>query len=70
MSRFYFHIVSDGRTVPDEEGMELPNLLAALAEAMASARDLALACGSGMQTGTVQIADGAGRIIDTVPVFH
>ena len=70
MARFYFHIVSDGRTVPDEEGMELPNLLAALAEGMASARDLALAWGSGMKTGTVQIADGAGTILETVAVFH
>ena len=70
MSRFYFHIVSDGQTIPDEEGMELPNLLAAQAEAMASARDLALASDCGTETGIVQIADGTGRIIDTVPVFH
>jgi hypothetical protein len=70
MSRFYFHIVSDGTTIPDEEGMELPNLLAAVAEAMASARDLSLASDSGTENRMVQIVDSTGGILDTVSVFH
>ena len=40
MPRYYFHIVDDdGRTV-DDEGMELPGLMAVAQEAEASARDL------------------------------
>jgi hypothetical protein len=69
MSRFYFHIIADGRTIPDEEGMELPNLLAAQEEAMASARELSLESGSRMEKRTVQIVDGVGRVLGTVPVF-
>ena len=72
MPRFYFHILSGGATVPDDEGMELPNLLAAQAEGAASARDLARSAdldGFGKESRAVQIADRAGNIFDTVPVL-
>jgi hypothetical protein len=70
MPRFYFHIIANGRTIPDEEGMELPNLLAAQAEAVASERDLFLASGSRVESRTVQIVDNAGRILGAAPVLH
>jgi hypothetical protein len=71
MTRYYFHIISGGEPVPDEEGMDLPSLLAAQAEAIASARDLALSAdrdGFGQESRIVQIVDATGRIIDSVPV--
>jgi hypothetical protein len=72
MPRFYFHILSDGVTIPDDEGLELLNLLAAQAEAMASARDLALSAdrdGFGRESRSVQIVDAAGTVLDSVPVL-
>ena len=68
MSRFYFHILDGGKVTPDEEGMELSDLLAAQAEAIASARDLAMA-GASRERRTVQIVDASGAVIDSVPVF-
>ena len=72
LPKFYFHILSNGVTVPDEEGMDLPDLLAAQAEALASARDLARSAdrdGFGKESRSVQIADAAGAVIDSVPVL-
>ena len=41
MPRYFFHLSFGQRTVPDEEGMELPNRRAARDEALAVVRDLA-----------------------------
>src|SRR5215468_3033901 len=41
MSRYFFHLSFGQRTVPDEEGVELPNRTAARDEALAVVRDLA-----------------------------
>jgi hypothetical protein len=71
LPKFYFHILSGGITVPDEEGMELPDLLAAQAEAFASARDLSLSAdrdGLGKESRSVQITNAAGAALDTVIV--
>jgi hypothetical protein len=71
MPRFYFHILSNGMTVPDDEGIDLPDIMAAHTEAFASARDLALSHdrnGFGKETRSVQIADAAGTVLDTIPV--
>jgi hypothetical protein len=40
MSLYYFHIRDGRHLVPDEEGLECRNILAAKIEAQASARDL------------------------------
>ena len=72
MPRYYFHILSNGVTVADDEGMMLSDLLAAQAEAFASARDLARSAdrdGFGKETRSVQIADAAGKVLDSVPVL-
>ena len=69
MPKFYFHILSNGLTIPDEEGLELQDLLAAQAEAVASARDLAKSAdrdGFGKETRSVQIVNAAGMVLDTV----
>jgi hypothetical protein len=68
MSRFYFHILEGGRVTPDDEGMELSGLLAAQAEALASAHDLAMA-GSSRERRSVQIADASGAVVASVPVL-
>ena len=41
MPRYFFHLSFGQRTVPDEEGVELPNRTAARDEALAVVRDLA-----------------------------
>src|SRR5262245_8266961 len=41
MPRYFFHLSFGQRTVPDEEGVELPNRAAARDEALAVVRDLA-----------------------------
>ena len=68
MSKFYFHIVSDGALVRDEEGMELSGLLAAQLEALASARDLGLSGPAPEQT-AILIVDALGLVVDSVPLY-
>ena len=43
MPRYFFHIRDDLDLIPDEEGLDFPNLDMAEAEGYASARDLATA---------------------------
>jgi hypothetical protein len=72
MPRYFFHILSGGETVEDEEGMDLPDMAAARQEAVASARDLALSAdkdGFGKETRSVQIIDAAGAVLGSVPVL-
>ena len=72
MPRFFFHILSGGLTVPDDEGMDLPDFTAAHAEAVASARDLALSAdldGFGQETRNIQFVDASGAVLDIVPVL-
>jgi hypothetical protein len=40
MPRYFFHLSFGQRIVPDEEGVELPNRLAACREALSVVRDL------------------------------
>jgi hypothetical protein len=71
LPRYYFHILSNGMTIPDDEGMELHDLSAAQTEAVASARDLARSAdldGFGKETRSVQIVDAAGAVLDSVAV--
>lgn len=69
MLRYYFHIV-DGRFVRDEEGQEFPGLEEARAEAIAAARSImreALWVGRLPLNECIQIADGNGTVLMTVP---
>ena len=67
MPKYYFPIITGGQIAPDDEGMELPNLLAALAEAHASVCDIARS-GSSKERCAVDILDAAGRTLESVPV--
>ena len=69
MGRFYFHLRTDGQLMPDEEGVDLPDLSAAQREAIAAARELlaeAIKDGKPNVPEAFVIADEEGREIDTV----
>jgi hypothetical protein len=68
MSKFYFHIVTGRNVVLDEEGMELQGIIAAQAEALASARDVA-AAGPSKEHRIIRIIDASGEVIGSVPIF-
>jgi hypothetical protein len=62
MERFYFHIRADGILIPDEEGMDLPDAQAAVAELRASARDLCATHPSGM----IEMTDAHGKVLTQI----
>ncbi len=73
MPHYFFHLAFGTRTVPDEEGIELPDRSAARAEALAVIRDL-----SEERTGGnsrrwagwfLQLADEQGQFFRT-PIGH
>ena len=69
MRRFYFHLRAGDELVPDEEGIDLPDLSAARREAIAAARELlaeAIKDGKPNVPEAFVIADEEGREIDTV----
>jgi hypothetical protein len=41
MAQYFFDVIADGKLIPDEEGMNLPNIDAARLEATCSLADLA-----------------------------
>lgn len=69
MPRFHLHIHDQGGLSCDEDGLELPDLAAARASALDGIRSIA---GEEVRTGVlsldgrVEIADGAGTILDVV----
>jgi Domain of unknown function (DUF6894) len=65
MRRFYFHLRAGDELVPDEEGIDLPDLSAARREAIEAAREL---LAEAIKDGRAEVADGEGREIDTVPL--
>jgi hypothetical protein len=70
MPRFYFNDFDGQSTKPDVEGMELPDLTAALAEAVAAVRQLIaeeLKFGRSLGVRCIEIADAAGQVLATVP---
>jgi hypothetical protein len=71
MARYYRHIRQGDRLVEDPEGVELPDLDAARAEALQGIRDvLAEAIKRGDDTAldeVIVIADEAGREMMTIP---
>jgi hypothetical protein len=70
MPRFYIHVRNRLGLVPDEEGIELPDLESARAEAVRSIRSI---IGDEAREGLLdlcgeaQLADEAGRILAEVP---
>jgi hypothetical protein len=73
MPRYFFHLSFGRRAVPDEEGVELPNRMAARDEALAAVRDLAdpKIGGSSRRWASwfLEIADDEGPFFRT-PIGH
>jgi hypothetical protein len=73
MPRYFFHLSFGQRTVPDEEGVELPNRKAARDEALAVVRDLARPEHSGdsrrWASWFLELADETGGFFRT-PIGH
>jgi hypothetical protein len=67
--RFYFHLHDDA-DIPDDEGVELPDLDAARAHAVRCARamfgEVAKDEGRVVLHHRIEIEDGRGRVLDTV----
>lgn len=71
MPRYYFHIRHGDELIRDEEGTDLPDPAAAHAEALASARDLALdeiRRHSRVDGRIIEIVSEFGDTIDSVAV--
>lgn len=71
MPRYFFHIRDGWDLVPDEEGMEFPNINIAEVEGYASARDLsaaALAEGRILRACAIEVTDPAGRVLIRIKV--
>jgi hypothetical protein len=70
MPRFFFHMRDGDWLVEDPEGSELPDLEAARAKAADLARDYLagrLGAGQALDFDCIEIWDGAGQILETVP---
>jgi hypothetical protein len=71
MPRYFFHIRHGWDLVPDEEGMDFPNLNRAEVEGSASARDLAAAdpCAAhNFAASAIEIADEDGAVLSRIKV--
>jgi hypothetical protein len=73
MPLYFFHLSFGHRIVPDDEGVELPNRLAARAEALAVIRDLSNPEVSGnprrWASWFLQVADEKGQFL-RMPIRH
>jgi len=71
MPRYFFHIRHGWDRVPDEEGMEFPDLDRAEVEGYASARDLAAAdpCAvHNFPAYAVEVADEDGTVLSRIKI--
>jgi hypothetical protein len=70
MSRYYFHLRFDDRTIADQDGSDLPDAAAARQEALVAARQIladAIRSGSENIPEAFVIADSEGKEFETVP---
>jgi hypothetical protein len=71
MPKFYFHIRDDAGLIPDEEGMELPDIDAARKEAETGAREIladALRAHKEVDGKRIEIANQSGEVLDSFKV--
>ena len=69
MARYFFHIRKGDTFIEDHDGKDMPDLAAARAEALASARDLLaerLRAGQIVNGQSFEILDENGAIVDKV----
>jgi hypothetical protein len=67
MPLYYLHIRHGNRLELDPEGTELPDLEAAVSEALRVARELASEVPDLSRETVIEIADGTGQTVRTVP---
>jgi hypothetical protein len=67
MPRYFFHLRGEDLLVEDLEGMDLPNLHAALAEVVRAKREIA-SDGAGVDGLAFEVATREGRVLLKVPV--
>ena len=67
MPRYFFNIREGFEVDEDEEGVELPDIEAARAEALATVEELREELGSDAQGIELEIADESGRRLLTIP---
>ena len=70
--RYFFHVRDKEGIVADEEGSELPNLVAARQEARECAKDFVvdvLRGGPSVVSRHIDISDAAGTILETLPLI-
>lgn len=65
---YYFHIRDGDKLEPDPDGTELPDIDAALAEALKVAQELASEIPAYDDATTIEIADGDGQALLSVPL--
>lgn len=66
MPHFFFHILDQGESITDEEGMDFPDIEPAIAEAKHSARDFAAECvrsGEAVDGRTIVVQDSLGKTL-------
>jgi len=71
MGRYYFHLQSGDKLIPDEEGVDFSDYTAAYREAVQSVRELladAIKAGDMRVPDALVISDEAGKSLDTIPV--
>lgn len=69
--QFFVHIRTGNTRIPDEEGIELHDIVAARAELRASAMDLATAAirgGAGVDARILELEDEDGNVLETLPI--
>lgn len=73
MSRYYFDIVEDDQVAPDEEGIDLPDLVEARREAVHSladiARELVVDGADEPRQIVVRVRDESGEVLTAAAVF-
>jgi hypothetical protein len=67
MPLYYLHIRNRNKLAPDPEGIELPDIDAALSEALRVARELLSEVPDLGRNASIEIADRTGQIVLTVP---
>jgi hypothetical protein len=72
MGRFYFHVKEGNELVPDEDGIELPDIATATREALLAARELlaeAIRLGKPTAPESIIVADRSGRTLHVLPLI-
>jgi hypothetical protein len=71
MPRFFFHIRDHDRLIVDDEGLELPDVKAAVREAKASIADMqadAVLEGTDIDHQVIEVTDAGGQFLAAIPV--